>query len=69
MYVTSTGGRNIRAGRLVGSGLTFTQAHERLAHVTMEGAAAIRVIGGALGRLTERGVVQTISLSCGTSTR
>jgi glycerol-3-phosphate dehydrogenase (NAD(P)+) len=58
MYVTSTGGRNVRAGRLVGSGLTFTQAHERLDHVTMEGAAAIRVIGGALGRLTERGVVQ-----------
>jgi glycerol-3-phosphate dehydrogenase (NAD(P)+) len=58
MYVTSTGGRNVRAGRLVGGGLTFTEAHERLDHVTMEGAAAIGVIGGALGKLTERGVVQ-----------
>nr|MDQ6900802.1 glycerol-3-phosphate dehydrogenase [Candidatus Dormibacteraeota bacterium] len=58
MYVTSTGGRNVRAGRLVGTGLTFTEAHERLNHVTMEGAAAIRVIGGALDKLTARGVVQ-----------
>ncbi len=58
MYVTSTGGRNVRAGRLVGTGLTFSEAHKRLNHVTMEGAAAIRVIGGALDKLTARGVVQ-----------
>jgi glycerol-3-phosphate dehydrogenase (NAD(P)+) len=57
MYVTSTGGRNVRAGRLVGSGLTFGEAHERLEHVTMEGAAAIRVIGAALAKMTARGVV------------
>jgi glycerol-3-phosphate dehydrogenase (NAD(P)+) len=58
MYVTSTGGRNVRAGRLVGAGLTFTEAHERLNHVTMEGAAAIRVIGGALEKLTARDLIQ-----------
>jgi glycerol-3-phosphate dehydrogenase (NAD(P)+) len=58
MYVTSTGGRNVKAGRLVGRGLTFTEAHERLDHVTMEGAAAIKVIGAALIKLTERGVIQ-----------
>jgi glycerol-3-phosphate dehydrogenase (NAD(P)+) len=57
MYVTSTGGRNVKAGRLVGSGLTFGEAHERLEHVTMEGAAAIKVIGGALAKMTARGVV------------
>ncbi|MDQ6791067.1 MAG: glycerol-3-phosphate dehydrogenase [Candidatus Dormibacteraeota bacterium] len=58
MYVTSAGGRNVRVGRLIGTGLTFSQAHERLGrHVTLEGAAAIRVIGAAIVKLTERGVV------------
>jgi glycerol-3-phosphate dehydrogenase (NAD(P)+) len=57
MYVTSAGGRNIRVGRLIGSGATFTEADAELGHITLEGAAAIKVIGGALPRLTERGVV------------
>jgi glycerol-3-phosphate dehydrogenase (NAD(P)+) len=58
MYVTSTGGRNIRAARLMGAGLPFREAWERLDHITLEGAAAIREIGGALPKLTERGVVE-----------
>lgn len=58
MYVTSAGGRNVRVGRLIGTGLTYSEAHERLGRdVTLEGAAAIRVIGGALPKLTERGVI------------
>ena len=58
MYVTAAGGRNVRVGRLIGTGLTYTEAHERLGRdVTLEGAAAIRVIGGALPKLTERGVI------------
>jgi glycerol-3-phosphate dehydrogenase (NAD(P)+) len=57
MFVTSTGGRNVRVGRLVGSGLPFSAARERMGGITLEGAAAIQVIGGALPRLTERGVV------------
>ena len=57
MYVTSTGGRNVRAGRLVGAGLRFSEARQRLGGITLEGAAAIQVVGGALPRLTERGVV------------
>lgn len=57
MYVTSTGGRNVRVGRLIGAGLSFPEAHARLDHVTLEGAAAIRVIGGALPKLTDRGIV------------
>ena len=55
MYVTSTGGRNVRVGRLLGSGVPFTEAWERLDHITLEGAAAIREIGGALPKLVERG--------------
>lgn len=54
MYVTSTGGRNVRVGRLLGTGVPFREAWERLNHITLEGAAAIREIGGALPKLTER---------------
>lgn len=57
MFVTSMGGRNVKVGRLVGSGLRFSEARERMPGVTLEGAAAIEVIGGALPTLTERGVV------------
>jgi glycerol-3-phosphate dehydrogenase (NAD(P)+) len=57
MYVTSTGGRNVRVGNLLGSGLGFTDAAARLGNPTLEGAAAIVVFGEALGKLTERGVI------------
>jgi glycerol-3-phosphate dehydrogenase (NAD(P)+) len=57
LYVTSTGGRNVRVGRLLGSGLGFADAAGRLGNPTLEGAAAIEVFGEALGRLTERDVV------------
>jgi glycerol-3-phosphate dehydrogenase (NAD(P)+) len=57
MYVTSQGGGNIRVGRLVGGGLRFSEARARMAGITLEGAAAIQVIGAALARLTERGVI------------
>lgn len=58
MYVTSTGGRNVRVGRLVGSGLRFSEARRKMAGITLEGAAAIEVIGGALLELTERGTIE-----------
>jgi glycerol-3-phosphate dehydrogenase (NAD(P)+) len=57
LYVTSTGGRNVRLGRLLGNGLGFADAAARLGNPTLEGAAAIEVFGDALGRLAERGVV------------
>jgi glycerol-3-phosphate dehydrogenase (NAD(P)+) len=57
MYVTSAGGRNVRVGRLVGTGLRFSEARASMPGVTLEGAAAIGVIGGALTKLTERGVI------------
>jgi glycerol-3-phosphate dehydrogenase (NAD(P)+) len=57
MYVTSTGGRNVRVGNLLGSGLGFADAAARLGNPTLEGAAAIVVFGEALGKLTERGVI------------
>jgi glycerol-3-phosphate dehydrogenase (NAD(P)+) len=57
MYVTSTGGRNVRVGTLLGAGLVFTDAAARLDNPTLEGAAAIRVFGAALDKLTERGLL------------
>ena len=56
-FVTSMGGRNVKAGTLVGAGMTFSEARAQMPGVTLEGAAAIVVIGGAIRRLTERGVV------------
>lgn len=56
-FVTSMGGRNVKCGRLVGAGLTFSQARAQMPGVTLEGAAAIKVIGEAMVKLTERGVV------------
>jgi glycerol-3-phosphate dehydrogenase (NAD(P)+) len=56
MYVTSAGGRNVRVGRLIGTGMRFSEARETMPGVTLEGAAAIAVIGGALAKLTERGI-------------
>jgi glycerol-3-phosphate dehydrogenase (NAD(P)+) len=57
MFVTSMGGRNVKVGRLVGSGLLFSEARGRMPGVTLEGAAAIEVIGGALPKLAERGII------------
>ena len=59
MFVTSMGGRNVKVGRLVGSGLRFSDARERMPGVTLEGAAAIEVIGGALPKLTEHGIIES----------
>ncbi len=59
MLVTSMGGRNVKAGRLVGSGVPFSEVRsERMKGVTLEGVAAIEVIGGALPKLAERGLVK-----------
>lgn len=57
VYVTAKGGRNIRVGRLLGAGMGFAEAWEQLEHITLEGAEAIKNIGGALPKLTERGLI------------
>lgn len=58
MFVTSMGGRNVKAGGFVGEGIPFSQVQEeRMKGVTLEGVAAIKVIGRALRPLTERGVI------------
>jgi len=44
-------------GHLLGAGLRFSEARARMGDITLEGAAAIQVIGGALPKLTARGVI------------
>ena len=57
-FVTTMGGRNVRAGRYVGSGVPFSEVRDmHMKGVTLEGVAAIKVVGAALKPLTERGVI------------
>lgn len=59
MFVTSMGGRNVRAGRYVGSGVPFSEVRDQhMKGVTLEGVAAIEVIGAAIEQLTEREVIE-----------
>ncbi len=58
MFVTSMGGRNVKAGRFVGAGEPFSEVQNgRMKGVTLEGVAAIRVVGETLPKLAERGLV------------
>jgi glycerol-3-phosphate dehydrogenase (NAD(P)+) len=57
MFVTSTDGRNVRVGCLLGGGLLFSDARARMGDITLEGTAGIQIIGGALPKLTDRGVI------------
>ncbi|AFV88653.1 Glycerol-3-phosphate dehydrogenase [Acidipropionibacterium acidipropionici ATCC 4875] len=59
MFVTTMGGRNVRAGTYVGQGVPFSEIRNvKMKGVTLEGVAAIGVVGAALGKLTERGVIK-----------
>lgn len=58
MFVTSMGGRNVMAGGYVGQGVPFSEVRDvHMKGVTLEGVAAIRVVGAALRKLTDRGVI------------
>lgn len=59
MYVTSMGGRNVKAGRFAGAGIPFSEVRDvHMKGVTLEGVAAIKVVGAAVERMTERGVLK-----------
>lgn len=58
MHVTAAGGRNVKAGTMVGQGVPFSDVRDiHMKDITLEGVAAIRVIGAAIDPLTERGVL------------
>jgi glycerol-3-phosphate dehydrogenase (NAD(P)+) len=57
LFVTVQGGRSMRLGRLLGLGHTYAEAREVIAEETLEAAEIVLVLGEALPKLTERGVV------------
>ena len=56
-FVTVQGGRSMRLGRLLGNGHSVTEAEEILAGLTLEAAMIVQVMGEALPRLTDRGIL------------
>ncbi|MGC5616437.1 NAD(P)H-dependent glycerol-3-phosphate dehydrogenase [Georgenia sp. Z1491] len=59
MHVTSAGGRNVKAGTYVGSGVPFSEVRDSLMKgVTLEGVNAIRVVGAAIEKQIDRGVLE-----------
>lgn len=62
MFVTCSGGRSSRLGRLLGLGLEFEEAQSRMAGDTLESADTVREVGGALDSMVERGLLPPGSL-------
>lgn len=59
MFVTTMGGRNVRAGAYVGAGVPFSEIrNDKMKGITLEGVAAVKVVGRAVERLTERGLIK-----------
>jgi glycerol-3-phosphate dehydrogenase (NAD(P)+) len=56
-FVTVQGGRSMRLGRLLGLGHAYAEAQDIMAEETLEAAQIVLVLGEALPKLTERGVV------------
>ncbi len=55
LYVTTQGGRNSRFGRLIGLGLSYSDAVEEMPGVTVEGVDAIIAIGPTLDNMIANG--------------
>jgi glycerol-3-phosphate dehydrogenase (NAD(P)+) len=58
LYVTVFGGRTVRMGRLLGTGLPYPEARQIMAGETLESVEIIRRVGRALPELERRGLVQ-----------
>lgn len=56
-YVTCAGGRTIRLGRLLGTGLSYTEAVQQMAGETLEGAYVIQQLARVLPLWEARGVI------------
>ena len=57
LYVTVFGGRTVRLGRLLGSGISYADARRQMAGETLESVEVITRIGRALPGLEARGLV------------
>ena len=59
LFVTVFGGRTRQLGMLLGQGLTFSEARQALAGVTLESVEIITRVARALPRLEARGLART----------
>lgn len=57
LYVTIFGGRTVRMGRLLGTGLPFSEAQRIMAGETLESVEIITRVGRALPKLEARGLI------------
>lgn len=63
LFVTVQGGRSVRLGRLIGTGLTYDQAREEMgAGETLESAAIVLMMGKGIPRLVEQGKLRADDL-------
>jgi glycerol-3-phosphate dehydrogenase (NAD(P)+) len=58
LYVTVFGGRTVRMGKLLGSGLRYAEARRLMAGETLESVEIITRVGRALPQLVQRGLVK-----------
>lgn len=58
LYVTIYGGRTLKLGKLIGGGLSYREARERLPGITLESVEIITRLGEALPKLAERGLLR-----------
>ncbi len=59
LYVTVFGGRTVRLGKLLGQGVTFADARERMAGVTLESVEITTRVARALPKLAGRGLLKS----------
>lgn len=59
LFVTVFGGRTVRLGSLIGSGLVYEQAIEQMADETLECVEIIQRVGRAMPKLESRGILST----------
>ena len=62
LYVTVYGGRTLKLGRLLGQGLSFSQALEEMAGVTLESTEIITQVADAIGPLEAQGLAHAEEL-------
>lgn len=61
-YVTCAGGRNMRLGKLLGSGRSMAQALDEMQGITIESLSIIAAMAAALPRLAARGMIDRARL-------
>jgi glycerol-3-phosphate dehydrogenase (NAD(P)+) len=62
LYVTVYGGRTLKLGRLLGQGISFTEAKEKMAGITLESVETITHVANAIKPLEARGLIKADEL-------